>query len=200
MFILRDMTTTATHKVLPLLRNATAQLHKQLDDSLPLASPRPSIEDYSRHLLGFKNWLSDIEKLTNGSHSSSEEFAAINTTALKLLEHDLQGMNADMLASSATMTKPANLSPAYCLGIEYVVKGSALGTAMLYNKVSQLFPSAPIEFMKDSMTHGKERWKKFLVKLESYDWTEDDLASAQEGSIWAFQQYITLHEMSLQNQ
>lgn len=194
------MITTTSSRVLPLLRNATAQLHKQLDASLPFAAAQPSIEDYSRHLLGFQHWLADIDTFIAGSSLPAEEFRAVNGNALKLLEIDLQGMNVEILSPAPRNVSPINLNAACCLGIEYVVKGSALGTAMLYNKASQMFPAAPMAFMQDSMMHGKHRWKQFLLKLESHDWTETDLASAQEGSIWAFQRYITLHEMSLQHQ
>lgn len=179
------------------LRSATAELHKKLDESLPLAGSHPSLEDYSRHLLGFKNWHSDIGACMDSSSLSSQELLAINAQALKLLESDLQALNVNKSSTTIAAAGSIQFTPAFCLGIEYVVKGSALGTAMLYHKSAKLFPSAPLAFMQDSMTHGKERWKKFLAKLESYDWTEDELLSAQQGSIWAFQRYIKLHEMSL---
>jgi heme oxygenase (biliverdin-IX-beta and delta-forming) len=193
------MITNTPNKVLPLLRNATAELHKKLDESLPISSSSPTIEDYSQHLMWFKEWLSHIEKIIAGGHTSLTEFTATNSTALHLLEHDLQALRIESVPASAAFESPANLNAAYYLGVEYVVKGSALGSAMLYGKISQLFPTAPIEFMKDSMTHGKERWKKFLVKLEAHEWTEDDILSAQQGSIWAFQQYIKLHDVATQH-
>lgn len=194
------MITTTPNPVLLHLRNATAELHKKLDASLPLASAYPSLEDYTQHLLGFKHWLSDLGASMSGSPLVSAEFLALNATALRLLTKDLQGLNVPDTASIYASDHSLNLSAGFCLGIEYVVKGSALGTAMLYRKASTLFPSAPIEFMQDSMIHGKDRWKKFLVKLESHGWTESDVSSAQEGSIWAFQRYIHLHEMSLNTQ
>jgi heme oxygenase (biliverdin-IX-beta and delta-forming) len=193
------MITNTPNKVLPLLRNATAELHKKLDESLPMSSSSPTIEDYSQHLMWFKEWLAHIEKITAGGHASLTEFTATNSSALHLLEHDLQALRIESVPASAAFESPANLNAAYYLGVEYVVKGSALGSAMLYGKISQLFPTAPIEFMKDSMTHGKERWKKFLVKLEAHEWTEDDILSAQQGSIWAFQQYIKLHDVATQH-
>jgi heme oxygenase (biliverdin-IX-beta and delta-forming) len=194
------MLTNAPNKVLPLLRNATAALHKQLDENLPLAAAQPSIEDYSQHLLMFKNWLSEIENLTAKSDFLHGEFSNTNAVALKLLSHDLQVLGVEISSAAAPTDGGYKGGKAYCLGVEYVVRGSALGTSMLHKKVSQLFPDAPIEFMSDSMKFGKDRWKQFLVKLESFAWTDEDLATAQEGSIWAFQQYIKLYEQSTQNQ
>jgi heme oxygenase (biliverdin-IX-beta and delta-forming) len=194
------MITMTSLQVLPVLRNATAQLHMQLDASLPLAAAYPSIEDYSQHLLGFKHWLSDIDRFIAGSSLPAEEFRAINANAMKLLEDDLQGMGLEVRDPASPTANPIKLDAACCLGIEYVVKGSALGTAMLYNKASRMFPVAPMSFMQDAMKHGKDRWKQFLLKLDSHHWTESELASAQEGAIWAFQRYIKLHEMSLQPQ
>jgi heme oxygenase (biliverdin-IX-beta and delta-forming) len=190
------MITTASDTVLPLLRKATAELHAKLDNSLPLASAYPCIEDYSQHLLGFKNWLSEIAAFVNHSSFSSSEFSEINTTLLKLLERDLQALNVKVTSPAPSNESSIKLNAAYCMGIEYVVKGSALGSAMLYNKAAKMFPAAPIEFMQDSKNNGKHRWKEFIEKLEAHDWTEDDLASAQQGSVWAFQRYIKLHEMS----
>jgi heme oxygenase (biliverdin-IX-beta and delta-forming) len=194
------MLTDAPNKVLPLLRNATAALHKQLDESLPLAAVQPTIEDYSQHLLMFKNWLSEIENLTARSNLFNGEFSITNSVALKLLAHDLQTLGVEILPPAPATEGGYKVGTAYFLGVEYVVRGSALGTAMLHTKVSQLFPDAPIEFMSDAMKFGKDRWKQFLVKLESYEWTDKDLSMAQAGSIWAFQQYITLYEQSTQNQ
>jgi heme oxygenase (biliverdin-IX-beta and delta-forming) len=194
------MLTNAPNKVLPLLRNATAALHKQLDESLPLAAVQPSIEDYSQHLLMFKNWLSEIENLTAKSNLLNGEFSITNSVTLKLLGRDLQLLGVELSSPAPSRKGGYSAGTAYCLGVEYVVRGSALGTAMLHKKVSQLFPDAPIEFMSDAMKFGKDRWKQFLVKLESYAWTDEDLSIAQAGSIWAFQQYIKLYEQSTQNQ
>jgi heme oxygenase (biliverdin-IX-beta and delta-forming) len=194
------MLTDAPNKVLPLLRNATAALHKQLDESLPLAAVQPTIEDYSQHLLMFKNWLSEIENLTAKSNFLNGEFSITNSVALKLLGRDLQLLGVEISSPAPSEEGGYSAGTAYFLGVEYVVRGSALGTAMLHKKVSQLFPDAPIEFMSDAMKFGKDRWKQFLVKLESYEWTDEDLSIAQAGSIWAFQQYITLYEQSTQNQ
>ncbi|HSH87169.1 MAG TPA: biliverdin-producing heme oxygenase [Methylophilus sp.] len=190
------MIITASDTVLPLLRKATAELHAKLDNSLPLASSHPLIEDYSQHLLAFKLWLSEIAAFIDRTSFPSTEFSQINAMLLKLLDRDLQTLKVKVSPHAAGNPTPARLSVAYCLGIEYVVKGSALGTAMLHHKATQLFPAAPIEFMQDSKMHGKYRWKKFLDKLEAHAWTEEDLASAQEGSVWAFQRYIQLHEVS----
>jgi heme oxygenase (biliverdin-IX-beta and delta-forming) len=194
------MLTNVPNKVLPLLRNATAALHKQLDESLPLAAVQPTIEDYSQHLLMFKNWLSEIENLTAKSNFFNGEFSITNSVALKLLGRDLQVLGVEVLSPAPPKESGYSAGTAYCLGVEYVVRGSALGTAMLHKKVAQLFPEAPIEFMSDAMEFGKDRWKQFLVKLESYAWTEEDLSMAQKGSIWAFQQYIKLYKQSTQNQ
>lgn len=194
------MTTTNPNPVLLHLRNATAELHKQLDESLPLAAAHPSLQDYIQHLLGFKTWLSDIGASMAGSRLVSPEFLALNTAALRLLTSDLQALNVQESPAPSVVDHSIRLNAGFCLGVEYVVKGSALGSAMLYRKASALFPSAPVTFMQDAMMHGKDRWKQFLVKLESDAWTEDDLASAREGSIWAFQRYIQLHEMSLNTQ
>lgn len=197
MFTCIAMITTASDTVLPLLRKATAELHAKLDNSLPLASAYPSIEDYSQHLLGFKHWLSEIAAFVEHSSYSASEFSEINALLLQLLERDLQAMHVKATSPAPGNESAIKLNAAYCLGIEYVVKGSALGSAMLYNKASQMFPAAPIEFMQDSKNNGKHRWKKFLEKLESFDWTEDDLASAQQGAVWAFKRFIQLHELSL---
>jgi heme oxygenase len=194
------MISTSPNPVLLHLRNATADLHKKLDQSLPLASAHPSLEDYTQHLLGFKNWLSDIGASMDGSSLVSPELLALNATALRLLASDLQALNVQESPAPSFPDNSIRLNAGFCLGIEYVVKGSALGSAMLYRKASALFPSAPVTFMQDAMMHGKDRWKQFLVKLETHMWTEDDLSSAREGSIWAFQRYIQLHEMSLNTQ
>lgn len=192
--------TTTPNPVLLHLRNATAELHKELDESLPLAAVNPSLKDYIQHLLGFKTWLSDIGAYMTDSSLVSPEFLALNTAALRLLTSDLQVLNVQDTPAISPFDHSIRLNAGFCLGVEYVVKGSALGSAMLYRKASALFPSAPMAFMQDAMMHGKDRWKQFLVKLESDAWTEDDLASAREGSIWAFQRYIQLHEMSFNTQ
>ncbi len=191
------MMTTASDTVLPLLRKATAALHKQLDDNLPLAAPHPSIEDYSQHLLGFRNWLADIGVIIESSSFASDEFAGTHSLLLKLLERDLQAMNVEVSTSVPNHEASTRLNAAYCIGVEYVVTGSALGSAMLYQKASQLFPAAPMAFMQDSKLHGKARWKTFIEKLASYHWSENDLVSAQLGAVWAFQRFIQLHELSL---
>lgn len=189
------MITTTHSSVLPSLRQATAALHEKLDGSLPLASAHPSIEDYYQHLQAFKHWLTELGNVFTGSHLPLEELLAINAMSLQLLESDLQAQQEPMLTDGFANRHSIPLSTAFGLGVEYAVKGSALGTAMLYSKVAQRFPSAPMAFMQDAMLHGKDRWKIFLAKLESHAWTEADIASAQEGSIWAFQRFIQLHEM-----
>ena len=191
--------------IVKALRLATAELHVQLDSHLPLAQASPTLTDYGRHLIVFSLWLQHIGRLiVSRPDNQYQGFLHDHSHALNLLEKDMAALKLasqleerleDDTIDCSTDSCPYALSLPFLVGIEYVVKGSSLGSTFLYPKVLQRFPDAPVYYMQDSALHGKARWQGYLNSLDGHDWSSTALHSAQDGAVWAFNQFIHINNI-----
>lgn len=186
-----------TTHIVKALRAATQQLHSQLDSNLPLAQDDPSLADYGQHLLGLALWLQQIDRLVQRAPDHAVGVMHTDTSALDLLQQDLSlldlhGQWQSQQTDDSLISSWPLVNLPFVIGMQYVIKGSALGTAFLYPRLRQQFPQAPFFYMQDTVAHGKARWQVFLASLEQQEWSSTATEHAIAGAVWAFEQFINI--------
>ena len=119
---------------LAALRAATASRHEALDTGLPIGTPDASLRDYIAHLALLRTWLTPLHAWLSG-FADGPQFD--HAPRLALIEADFAdaGVSAPEVEAAPASAWPAAASPAYRWGVHYVIEGSQLGGAVLYERL-----------------------------------------------------------------
>ncbi|APJ03140.1 biliverdin-producing heme oxygenase [Silvanigrella aquatica] len=161
-------------KIHDLLKEATASLHKKVENVNTLTFDRPSINHYIQYISIMYRILNPIEKELLKYRVSLEEIFNININAfirIPLLKLDLQQLNIPESNLTPSHFIPCINSIPQCLGILYVLEGSNLGGQVLYKKLSSIHGDKLKGAMNFLLGKGSEtfkNWKYFLNHLIEY--------------------------------
>lgn len=176
--------------MLAVLRAATAQRHALLDDSLPIGRPNATILDYHNHLLMLGAWLGPLEAWLAAYDDGPQDATVLPPTSrLATIEADL-GDKAPVWAKVAGW--PQDASAAYRWGACYVVEGSQLGGAVLYQCLKQQCAPHPMRYLQGDAEGPGPRWRLFTQALKTQVATPLQIQEACRGACDAFDRILAL--------
>lgn len=175
---------------LAALRHATASRHAALDSGLPLSSDNATLSDYHAHLTLLQNWLAPLQGWLDGFSDGPQGPAGLAPTdRLALIAADLAEPNLSR-ERAALHTRPhrwpADASPAYRWGACYVIEGSQLGGAVLYQRLHERLAPHPLRYLGGAPGGPGPRWRAFMLALRAEVRTPAEVADACAGACDAF--------------
>jgi heme oxygenase len=184
---------------LAALRGATASRHEALDSGLPIGAANASLDDYAAHLAMLRAWLAPLQDWLAGFDDGPRFDQAAR---LALLDRDLdeRGMPAAMqpprsavdAANAANADWPLDASPAWRWGVCYVVEGSQLGGAVLYQRLRERLAPHPLRYLKGNDAGPGPRWRGFMLALREHVRSPQEIAEASAGACAAFDSILAL--------
>jgi heme oxygenase len=185
----------AAFKLDPLaaLRSATASRHEELDSGLPIGAADASLSDYAAHLAMLRAWLAPLQAWLAGFEDGPRFDQAAR---LALIERDMaeQGMPAapSIPGAVAEPAWPLGASPAWRWGVSYVIEGSQLGGAVLYQRLHERLAPHPLRYLKGDAAGPGPRWRAFMQALREHVRSPEEIAEASAGACAAFDSILAL--------
>jgi heme oxygenase len=177
---------------LAALRSATSSRHQELDSGLPIGADDASLGDYASHLTMLRAWLLPLQAWLAGFSNGPQQFD--QAARLALIDQDLaeQGMPAAPGVADARRDWPASASPAWRWGVCYVIEGSQLGGAVLYQRLHEQLAPHPLRYLKGSEAGPGPRWRAFMQALREHVRTPEEILEASAGACAAFDSILAL--------
>ena len=179
------------------MRIATADRHAVLDTGMPLARPDASLQHYSDHLHMLRRWLSPLETWLGRYSDGPQGEAGLPAVArVALIDADLAdpalaGVPADTRPDDDTVW-PDSASAAYRWGVTYVVEGSQLGGAVLYQRLAVPLAPHPLRYLRSEAEGPGPRWRSFMLALREGVKSEGEIADACRGACDAFDRILAM--------
>jgi heme oxygenase len=191
---------------LAALRAATASRHEALDGGLPIGAPGASLHDYTAHLALLRAWLVPLHAWLAG-FANGPRFD--HAPRLARIDADLAEARLSLSANidaggeapgSSNVAPgaadehawPASASPAYRWGVQYVIEGSQLGGAVLYERLRERLAPCPLRYLKGDEGGPGPRWRTFMLALRADVRTPAEIADACAGACAAFDSILSL--------
>ncbi|TRX73222.1 biliverdin-producing heme oxygenase [Pseudomonas mangiferae] len=178
--------------VLFALRDATRQLHAELDATSPLIQPNLDEARYVRYVRQVLGWMRPLEAGLARLQWPVELEAPQRFAKSRWLEADLlaAGLDREDLAAIADCPDaPQATDLASGFGIAYVVEGATLGGAILYKRLSPRLPGLPLEWLRGYGGDTGVRWQRFQQQLARHVLSEADIRLAQRSAQEAFRSF-----------
>ena len=174
---------------LSALRAATASRHAALDASLPIGAPGASLHDYTAHLALLRTWLAPLRAWLEGFADGPQ----LDLSArLARIDTDLADAGCACPIAPAGAAWPASASPAYRWGVHYVIEGSQLGGAVLYERLHARLAPHRLRYLKGDDAGPGPRWRSFMQALRADVRTPAEIADACAGACAAFDRILAL--------
>lgn len=196
---LRTVNLTDQVKVSPALtalREATRDLHSELDTLSPLLrSPLPE-SVYNDHAARVLGWMAPLEQaLWEGPAATlwpNEIQIAKRCGKVQWIEQDLlnAGYNAAKLAELEHCPYvPVPRTLAQSFGVAYVSEGATLGGAFLFKRLASFLPGLPLNWLKGYGVETGPLWTSFQRLLAQHVVSQESILEAQESARQAFQSF-----------
>jgi heme oxygenase len=173
------------------LRDATAERHAILDSGLAIGGPHATLADYRQHLCLLRAWLGPIEswlaQFDDGPQGTAAPTPLLRTP---VIEADLAQMPGECGPVDA-LPWPAEASAAYRWGVCYVVEGSQLGGAVLYQRLAPVLDH-PLHYLRGQEQGPGPRWRSFMLALKAEVETPEEIAQACAGACDGFDRILAL--------
>jgi len=192
-------------RVLAALRAATSQQHELTHQLMPLSVNTVSRGDYVAHLGILREWLGQLEAwLQRFSDGPQAAHVVSPVNRLALIEADLS--HPCVTAQERIAVPPANEYPnseqpnwrsrsesaAYRWGVCYVIEGSQLGGAVLYDRLKERLAPHPLNYLALGRGAPGKRWPAFIQAMCAGLDTEAKIQEACRGASDAFAHLIEL--------
>lgn len=164
------------------LRRATAHLHAEVDASMPLARPNPSLADYRRHLALLADWVESLRALPVDVGRLDDEAWRVDAD----LAECERMLNLPHAALSQPPARAATATGPFGWGVAYVIEGSRLGGQVMYRRLADALAPHPLTYLQGAGRETGARWAAFLAELRQQLRTEADIDAACEGAVQAF--------------
>ncbi|MXN92417.1 hypothetical protein GR160_14405 [Flavobacterium sp. Sd200] len=170
------MSTTFTAPAfLENLRNATSQSHTALEAlpvSVSITNPSVSNEDYALYLSLMLDVVKDAEENIFPTAHKAIEGLDIHPKA-HFIEADLKYLNYTKEQSFKPLSsKLENLTPAFALGVLYVIEGSSLGGRVILKNINNALghdANGGATYFEGYGGQTGSHWKAFLGSLIGYE-------------------------------
>jgi heme oxygenase len=176
---------------LTALRAATATRHAALDADLPIGAPDASLHDYTAHLVLLRTWLVPLHAWLAGFADGPQLDLAAR---LARIDADLADAGYAAFDTPAGNPWPASASVAYRWGVHYVIEGSQLGGAVLYERLRDRLAPHRLRYLKGDDAGPGPRWRVFMQALRAGVRTPAEIADACAGAIAAFDRILELSQ------
>ncbi|SHG45304.1 biliverdin-producing heme oxygenase [Massilia sp. CF038] len=185
--------------MLAALRQATAERHALLDSSLAIGSEGATLAHYREHLCMLHAWLLPLERWQGAFADGPQGARTLPSRRLsERIEADLTdpAMPSGSLCEGRQNPWPANASPAYRWGVSYVIEGSQLGGAVLYQRLAARLAPHPLRYLRGEVQGPGPRWRSFMQELRGAVHTPGEIAQACAGACDAFDRILALREQA----
>ncbi|WP_263145327.1 biliverdin-producing heme oxygenase [Pseudomonas sp. RIT-PI-AD] len=178
--------------VLFALRDATRQLHAELDATSPLTRPGLTEDQYLRYVRRVLGWMRPLEARLARIDWHAELQAEQRFHKTRWLEADLLAAGLDRGALARIDECPQvplaeNLASAF--GLAYVVEGATLGGVVLYKRLAPRLPGLPLEWLQGYGAATSGLWQQFQQQLARNIRSETDIQQAQHAAQDAFRSF-----------
>jgi len=180
---------------LAALRSATASRHQALDSGLAIGFDHASLSDYASHLAMLRAWLTPLQAWLRSFDDGPQAGPQFDQAGrLALIAQDLAepGMPAVPAVADARRDWPPGAGPAWRWGVCYVIEGSQLGGAVLYQRLHERLAPHPLRYLKGADTGPGPRWRVFMQALRAQVRTPEEIAAASAGACAAFDSILAL--------
>lgn len=174
---------------LTALRAATASRHAALDAGLPIGAPDASLHDYIAHLVLLRTWLVPLHAWLAG-FADGPQFD--HAQRLARIDADLADAGYASPGTPDGDAWPATASPAYRWGVHYVIEGSQLGGAVLYERLHERLAPHRLRYLQGDDAGPGPRWRVFMQALRAGVRTPAEIADACAGACAAFDRILAL--------
>ena len=196
---------------LTALRQATATQHAVLDAALAIGRPGADAHAYAAHLALLEGWLAPLETWLAGFDDGPFGPAGLPFRArLPLIVADLDELQAAGIVPAASPARgrqgkhdvsqaspgrlpdagvaewPVDASAAYRWGVAYVMEGSQLGGAVLYQQLKLALAPLNLAYLRGDAAGPGPRWRDFMLALRSAVCTRGEIEDACRGARDAF--------------
>ena len=180
--------------MLGALRAATAGRHELLDSDLAIGRPDATIADYRNHLLMLHAWLAPLEAWLAGYGDGPQDVSLLTgKPRLAMIAADLEAdVGATVSAVSDTPAWPQDASAAYRWGVCYVIEGSQLGGAVLYQRLKEQLAPHRLAYLQGEAAGPGPRWRLFMQAIKAQVTTHDQIGQACKGACDAFDRILAL--------
>ena len=178
--------------ILDALRTATAPLHAEVDQCLPLAQPAPDLAAYRSHLRLLDAWMHRLAAF-QPNPAPLEAYRTAVADDLRTCDA-LLSTPADALQNDTTPPQPR--SAAFLWGVSYVLEGSRLGGRVLYRRLAEPLAPHPLNYLQGAGEQTGAQWKRFVAKLQAQPFGPDEVRSACEGAVDAFALLLQCHRQA----
>ena len=180
-----------TPDILNALRAATAERHTRLDSGLAIGATHASLDDYRDHLLMLRGWLAPLESWLSGFEDGPQLALPVVLRA-PLIDADLAAFAAPPGSGSEHESAPwpVHASGAYRWGVWYVIEGSQLGGAVLYQRLAGRLAPHPLGYLRGAPEGPGPRWRSFMQALKANVTTPEEIEEACRGACDAFDRIL----------
>lgn len=157
-----------------LLKESTSIRHETVEKLNFLSKSQINEQDYKHFLLVFYKIIKPIEKIIGQKFNNNfaGKFKTLFRTPLLLQDLESLGVRTVDINSSLFIPKIENIFE--CIGVLYVIEGSALGGSLLYKKLTTAFGKnyqQHLSFLNSLGQDNWQQWQNFLAYLENFDST-----------------------------
>ena len=174
---------------LTALRAATASRHAALDAGLPIGAPDASLHDYIAHLVLLRTWLVPLHAWLAGFADGPQLDVSVR---LARIDADLADAGYASTGTPDGDAWPATASPAYRWGVHYVIEGSQLGGAVLYERLHERLAPHRLRYLQGDDAGPGPRWRVFMQALRAGVRSPAEIADACAGARAAFDRILEL--------
>lgn len=174
---------------LDALRNATRDIHANLEETLAIARPEAGSKDYLSYVAALWGWLAPFETRLWRAEWPAGAGVEFRADKCAWLESDLRkaGLDEDALARIPRSDFAPPLDTlASRLGLAYVIEGAQLGGQVLQKRLARKLAS-PSRWLQGYGAETSRNWQAFLAVLEEHLRSESERGEAAATARLAFE-------------
>ena len=161
-----------------------------LDSGLAIGRADATLVHYRQHLCMLRAWLGPLEAWLAG-FDDGPQAALPRLARIDVIDADLALMDGECTVTDSGAW-PDGASAAYRWGVCYVVEGSQLGGAVLYQRLAPALAPHPLRYLRGQEAGPGPRWRSFMQALKEEVTTQLDIDEACRGACDAFDRMLAL--------
>lgn len=187
-------TATITAIVSPALlalRDATRELHAELDGHSPLTAPGLDTQTYAQHAGRVLGWMRPIEAQLYGDTAKWQQVLQAQERACKAawISNDLQEAGHDPRSFDDCPFTPRPTSLPEAFGVSYVCEGATLGGAFLYKRLRQQLSPLSLQWLQGYGAQTGPLWQRWQAALAEHVVEPADIEAAAAAARAAFESF-----------
>lgn len=173
------------------LRDATRELHAELDGHSPLTAPGLDTRAYALHAGRVLGWMRPLEAQLYGENAHWRNQLQAQERACKAswISSDLReaGHDPAQFADCPFTPQPASLAEAF--GVSYVCEGATLGGAFLYKRLREQLKPLSLHWLQGYGAQTGPLWQRWQAALAEQVTEQADIEAASGAAKAAFDSF-----------